>query len=1186
MTARPFVKSWKSQLLQTVASDIEITSDPAAQDAIAAAKESPRLKQARAPGKSAQPVPDNIRDYEVLELIGRGGMGAVYKARHVRLGKIVALKVISDHLLRSPKAVQRFEREAKAIGRLEHPNVVRAIDAGEDAGRHFLITEYVDGKDLASRWPKDSERPSLEQACEIICQAAAGVQYLHENQIVHRDLKPSNLMLTGDGVVKVLDLGLARMVDDANADLTGSSDVMGTLAYMAPEQGQGSHAVDTRADIYSLAATLFYLLDGQPPLDRDAFDTPLRLAVAVAQKPRRSIRDSRPDLPEGLAELIDRQLSLDPAQRLSEPKELATALRPFCRGDEVTESSGLVQPLARENKSTTGRLVFTALAVIGVLFTIAAITVIIKNRDGKVVAEINAKEAASIEIKTDAAEANTTASIPEPPAEPPPLDEWLKGREIITVAQDGSGDHTTIQSALENVRDGQAIEILDAGPYRELLQSYKPGKSYGIFSRVGAKIELSRWTTVEEGSTRGHNLAARGLRLNGLTFVVSVPVKSALNKAIQALAIGSDATIEFCNFIRTAKVESRWRNSLLVGIQDDVAADINIRECVFINSQCGVYSTTRRFNNLFVRRNLFVGEDESLGLVVGPGEKGHAYLSHNVLYECGIELKGEPTAKYTVFQNSILSNNTPVRIRKETPGDVILFDNLLISNSLRSIYHADRADQELKASSRNWQMRGNVFASDQVPDSDLKISSSNSINPQPFRSTTVASPYFLCARDGISAGALPSTDHPAWFSELMSRRGQVKNQLVSRMAKQSTEDQFSSQGEPPDLEDWIKGRQRLTVAQDGSGDYSSIREATIAIKEGQYIEILDKGPYDESLSLVSPPADIGIVSRVGTTVRVKEFIDVPKMEHLAEWQHHAKQAHEVGQIHGLRLHGIDFQFRDQGRSVLMKVYPASGLVIEKCLMRPIEAAADAIHRRETVSLRIFLVDKGGDAPDPLVLRDNLFALEVMSYAYSEKSNILVTRNWFTRARKDEASLSVSTNTHGAARIEIGHNVFDGYLNSSGFVADSGQWTRDSRFMIHHNSFVGDLPFGFVYRHPNGAIPTAMFFQSNLFGLPDEASSVSLGDAWEVTSRNDEFMRRADKLWLRKGNAFTSHADGAGELPPAETDVVKEVQFMSTDAKDRNYLRLPADEEYAGALSPGPAPEEGDWFTRLLDRWNE
>jgi serine/threonine protein kinase len=305
------------------------------------------------PERGAKPVSEpvsppefqTLRDFRIVEKVGQGGMGAVYKAVHQRMQRTVALKVLPSGLIGDQSAVARFNREMSVLGQLNHPNIVQAFDAGEHDGQHYLAMEFIEGQDLANVLRKH-RRLSIPNACLATAQVASALQYAHEKGFVHRDIKPSNLMLAevvgSDGnpqaIVKLLDLGLARVFettvehDKPSSELTSDGQIMGTLDYMAPEQGTDSHQVDIRTDIYSLGATLYKFLTGETPFADHAAKPPIQrlMAMATLEPPR--ITSKRPDIPEKLAAIVHRALEKDPARRFQTPVELLRALDEFTSG--------------------------------------------------------------------------------------------------------------------------------------------------------------------------------------------------------------------------------------------------------------------------------------------------------------------------------------------------------------------------------------------------------------------------------------------------------------------------------------------------------------------------------------------------------------------------------------------------------------------------------------------------------------------------------------------------------------------------------------------------------------------------------------------------------------------------------------------------------------------------------------
>jgi len=289
----------------------------------------------RLKGQADSDAGSRLGEYLLEEKLGEGGMGVVYRARHVKLGRTVALKILAKGRVEDPQAIARFEREIVAIGSVSHPHIVQALDAREIDGTRFLVMEYVDGLHLGDILRRCGPL-LIPDAAHLVHQAALALQAAHTHGLVHRDIKPSNLMLTANGMVKLLDLGLARFIaqGESGDEMTASGQAMGTVDYMAPEQVADSHHVDIRADIYALGSTFYKLLTSQAPFGGSGYGGTLDKLLARMQNDPRPIQELR-DIPPGLAAIIARMLAKDRDDRYATPDQLAVALLPWIRGSDL-----------------------------------------------------------------------------------------------------------------------------------------------------------------------------------------------------------------------------------------------------------------------------------------------------------------------------------------------------------------------------------------------------------------------------------------------------------------------------------------------------------------------------------------------------------------------------------------------------------------------------------------------------------------------------------------------------------------------------------------------------------------------------------------------------------------------------------------------------------------------------------
>jgi hypothetical protein len=463
--------------------------------------------------------------YQLLELLGTGGMGTVYMARDTQLNRTVAIKVMAAHLLGDAGAVARFQREARALAQVSHPAIVQAYDSGQDKGRHYLVMEYVPGTSLAQLLKEERRIPPLV-AAEYIHQVALGLQHAHHKGLVHRDLKPANLLLTPHKQVKVLDLGLARFVQDqiGEGSLTREGTGMGTPDYMAPEQFRNARSVDPRADIYSLGCTLYHLLAGQVPFPGSSLS---EKAKAHEEEEPPDLEERCPDAPTGLVLVVRRMMAKRPADRFQTAGELAEALVLYLSASSLllprlkTAASWKGSQLAftvPKRRFRTMRWVLAGTAVAALLVVLACFVSWVLN-----------------------AETHTfgggQSGVSHEPSDP----------NVLTVAQDGSGQFGSMNEALEKVQAGQTVRVLDDATYAEALTLNDAQKYTGLLLEAtkGATILLTGQSRHALSIRDVPNLRVKGFRLRdsgavrGSTFVqVSSHCPGVMLEGLDIQAVG------------------------------------------------------------------------------------------------------------------------------------------------------------------------------------------------------------------------------------------------------------------------------------------------------------------------------------------------------------------------------------------------------------------------------------------------------------------------------------------------------------------------------------------------------------------------------------------------------------------------------------------------------------------------
>lgn len=284
--------------------------------------------------------------YKLLGHLGTGGMSSVYLAEHVVMRRRVAIKVLPQDRVKDSSYLERFLREAQMAAALEHPNIVRAYDVDHDGKVHYLVMEYVEGRDLYELVKHEGPLP-YDMAARFIGQGATGLAHAHAKGLIHRDVKPANLLVDAKGTVKILDLGLARFTgnDECSLTIVHDEEVLGTADYLAPEQARNSHDVDARADIYGLGCTLYYLLTGHPPFPEG---TAVQRLMKHQNEMPASIVDDRPDAPAELVQICEKMMAKKPEDRYQSALEVRQAMLNF-----LASRSGAKRPAAPTQPNAT-----------------------------------------------------------------------------------------------------------------------------------------------------------------------------------------------------------------------------------------------------------------------------------------------------------------------------------------------------------------------------------------------------------------------------------------------------------------------------------------------------------------------------------------------------------------------------------------------------------------------------------------------------------------------------------------------------------------------------------------------------------------------------------------------------------------------------------------------------------------
>lgn len=402
--------------------------------------------------------------YKLLRHLGKGGMSQVYLAEHTLMKRKVAIKVLPPNRVEDSTYLERFRIEARAAAKLDDPNIVRAYDIDQDGKNHYIVMEYVEGQDL-HQLVRDVGPLPYEKAADYVAQVARGLAHAHAMGLVHRDIKPANCLLDKHEVVKLLDMGLARLIDDeASLTLDNNENVLGTADYLAPEQALNSHKADARADIYSLGCTLYFLLTGHPPFPDGTISERL-IKHQVESAP--SILKERPDAPSVLLNICTRMMSKRPEDRYQTATDVSERLTEWLadRGIEVGDS-GKKSGLSGGGSGGVGSDVFRRFAA-SMQKTAAEASRTSKTNGGR---------------KLAAAAAAAAAAAPEEDIGLAPLEEENKAKEEPTVVvAEAPGS------------DSSALNLPNPGPIKPrkslFEEEFDAGRGMKVEPKVARRVE-------------------------------------------------------------------------------------------------------------------------------------------------------------------------------------------------------------------------------------------------------------------------------------------------------------------------------------------------------------------------------------------------------------------------------------------------------------------------------------------------------------------------------------------------------------------------------------------------------------------------------------------------------------------------------------------------------------------------
>ncbi|MFQ5733354.1 MAG: protein kinase [Planctomycetaceae bacterium] len=1148
--------------------------------------------------------------YEIRELLGSGGMGDVYLARDRKLDRDVAVKVLPARLVRDADAVARFEREAKAMARLSHPNIVQAHDAGSDGEKHFLVMEFVDGDNLSQRLKQQGViDPST--AADYAYQTALGLDHAHGKGLVHRDLKPSNLLVSPASrgvhppgraapsthdpnekhqpayasrapqeVVKILDLGLARFVQDQIDDetITVAGTGLGTPDYMAPEQFDNARHADERSDVYALGCTLYHMLTGRAPFPGSSLSEKQRAHQKTEPAPIAS-----PGVPAGLAQAVYKMMAKTPADRFQSARECAEALTPYV---DVSSAS---LPNMNATVDWDGSVMTIVTAArrrrrFAKWATIAALLVLLSGGLGFGVSQFFGGDVAtdgnepigdrriaknSGPEKSNPGKTNDGGvpgnGKPAQKLQRPKPDPW-----VLTVAKDGSGQFKTITAALDKVKPGMTIHLRDDAEYEEQLVLTSRHSGVTIVADRGAtlvdktaKSIAIRVTNVEDLTIRGLRIALKSQRQTGVGLT-----GDCYGTVFQDVEFIASRTRE-CN-----GVEFQATN------RDAERRPTEFRGCTFreLYYAVGVHGYGVDRKTPFPRRGLRVQDSDFRDCFIGVIARdvferlqivGNRFVHASV---AAVQLQDLLPGVKTVLvaNNSFFDNATAIRLwdGQVTPADVHVCNNLVLSPRLSDFVFIDSGgtETEIKGGGdteklcRTWTLGENWR--------EMKRPTGTGLDAKAWipeaESSVVRDSIKVLSRDPAQAEFLC----PGKKSELATEgAGKTDPSLPSYVGAL-----------PPKgmrVWDWTRtwrmppGKHSvLTVSKDPKegGKYRTINAALKAAKPWDTIRVLDDAIYKEHVILDTPAKHTGLVleSSKGATIRlapgsarVLEILGVPdvrvrgfRLDGTANRQY-IQYVRILDHSPGVVLEGLTFRVANPSRAILIQnvslTRTEAPLVVRNCVIEPIKAG----DQFDGITIVGPPTGNGADATGGVRIENNRVANAlrgILLVGALRDVHVVGNRVWYaTQAGMQfedlhNASRGILLANNTAFDCLVGVRIWDNspYESlASGQVQISHNWlqssTGDLRYVLFDsgNDSGGDGSSLLKFWRIDHNLRSDIDFSPQSGNLPvtRQDKTVSEVRTTSVDPNSPDFLRPKKDFPLATGGAGGDLPNYAGAVPP-------------------------------------------------------